>query len=455
MDDDTIAALSTPMGKGGIAVIRISGTKTKQILNQIVEKLPVNISPRKAYHSFIVKNSMRIDECILLFYKSPHSYTGEDLAEISLHSNPLIIEEVLNLILKDQNEGVRNALPGEFTLRAYKSGKMDLIQAESVNELINANSKVYAHMKFGSLEGKLSSIMKKIREDLTNLCIRIETKIEFEEDQYLEEISFDPILKEILKNLDPLLANARFNELLNKGLGVVITGKVNVGKSSLFNTLLMEERSIISATPGTTRDFIKEKLYLDGFPIEITDVAGFNRETVDDIETEGIRRSQEMVENADAVIFMLDASVPLDHADKEIFALIKDKRRILVANKFDIVDQKSIDSIYSYFKGKKVHGISVTERINMNVVTDFLKNLVVNVQDKETEFTVNQRQKLLIEELKSVLLTINGMIRNRTNNIELIAEEMRQAIDIIGKLMGEITTDDIINQIFSQFCVGK
>jgi tRNA modification GTPase len=457
MESDTIAALSTPLGKGGIAVIRISGDRVPDILAEIIEPLPGKIVPRQAYHSFVKdkEHQRRIDECVVVFYQAPHSYTGEDAAEISIHSNPFLVEEVLNLIFKRFTTGVRNALPGEFTYRAFKNGKMDLIQAESVNELINANSKYYAHMKFNSLEGRLSRFMEELKALLIDLGVRIETKIEFEDDPSLAEISIAGRLEEPLKRVDTLLANARFNDLLDKGLNVVIAGKVNVGKSSLFNTLLMEERSIISATPGTTRDFIREKLYIDGFPVDITDVAGINRGTEDDIEAQGIRRSLQKLASCDAVIFMLDASGPVDDTDHEIYELIKEKKKLLIANKIDIRAPGVSDSLAARFKGEKIIDVSVKQHLNIDAVMGFLAELAAEARGKEGDFTVNRRQKSLLEELRSVLQQVSRMVEVSSAQVEIIAEEIRRAIDIIGQLMGQITPEDILNKIFSEFCVGK
>ncbi|MCP5102112.1 MAG: tRNA uridine-5-carboxymethylaminomethyl(34) synthesis GTPase MnmE, partial [bacterium] len=453
MDGDTIAALSTPLGRGGIAVIRVSGDRTAAILGELIAKLPSPIEPRRAYHGFVTAKNKHIDECVVVFFKAPHSYTGEDTAEISIHSSPFIIEEVLNLICRPGREGVRNALPGEFTYRAFKNGKLDLIQAESVNELINANSKYYAHMKFGTLEGKLSRFMEELKEELVNLGVLIETKIEFEEDQFFDEITIAEQLKQPIKRLDTLLSNARFNDLLNKGLSVVIAGKVNVGKSSLFNTLLMEERSIISSIPGTTRDFIKEKLYIDGFPIDITDVAGINRETDDRIEALGVRRSLEKLQTCDAVIFMLDASRPVDGTDREIYRLIKKKKRLIIVNKSDIGDAAVEESLGEFFKDEEIVHISVKDHINIEAVTGFLEGLVGDIRSKESDFTVNRRQKGFLEELKVVLERAGEMVEAHSGHAELIAEEIRRAVEIIGQLMGEITPDDILNKIFSEFCV--
>jgi tRNA modification GTPase len=332
---------------------------------------------------------------------------------------------------------------------------MDLLQAESVNELINANSRYFAHMKFGALEGKLSRLMEQLKEELVSLGVLLETKIEFEEDQFFDEISSAEQLEKPLKQLETLLASSRFNQLLNRGLNIVIVGKVNVGKSSLFNTLLMEDRSIISSIPGTTRDFIKEKIFIDGFPIELTDAAGFNRETRDEIEAQGIQRSLEKVKSSDAVLFILDASGSFDHSDKEIYHLIKQKNKLIVVNKLDIKDQTQLDAITDYFKDEEILRISVKEHTNIEGITKFFKRMIKDIKGKETDFTVNHRQKLALEELQAILIRVKKMAAVRFNQVEIIAEEIRGAVEIIGQLLGEVTPDDILNKIFSEFCVGK
>jgi tRNA modification GTPase len=449
---DTIAALSTPLGRGGIAVIRLSGQNTLDILAKITRGLPRKIVPRTAYHAFIHKKGQKIDEGLVTYFKEPKSYTGEDLAEISIHSSPFVIEAILDLIFEHQ---ARQAMPGEFTYRAFKNGKIDLIQAEAVDELINANSRHFALMKFDNLEGRLSGLVKKLRGQLTELGILVESIIEFQEDQFLGPINLVGEVEETARVIDRILTGARFNDSLDRGLNIVIAGKVNVGKSSLFNHLLMEERSIISATPGTTRDFIREKLYIDGYPFEITDVAGMSHLTNDHVETQGIRRSLEKIEKSDAVIFMLDASREVDDSDLEIYKSIQDREKIVLVNKIDIADAGCLAAIKDRFKGEELHQISVQENINTEVVSLFLKGLVNTIETQAADFSVNHRQKQHLAQLYEVIKRVCDMVRQESNQVEIMAEEIRAALHIMGELTGQISSDDILDGIFSRFCVGK
>lgn len=454
MQQETIAALATPPGRGGIGVIRISGEKTEAVLRRVIAGLPGKPVPNRAYHGFVVDGQNKIDECVTVFFKAPHSYTGEDLAEISVHANPFIIEAVLAAII-DPDEGVRPALPGEFTFRAFKNGKIDLIQAEAVNELIDANSRCFAAMTFASLEGKLSHIMGKIRQDLIELGIKIETRIEFQEDQHIGAIPMPAEVGTAIQALQKVLENARFNDLFNRGLKVAIVGRVNVGKSSLFNALLMQERAITSAKPGTTRDYLQEKLFIAGLPVEITDGAGLNPDTQDDIEAQGIRRSLEKISASDAVIFMLDASAEGGEADRQIFELIKNKHRLLVANKIDIADPQVLENLKARFPEETMVDISARENINIGAVRSFLDTLVRGIKGPEIELAVNQRQKSLLERLLEILMRLKEKIDCPLSPVEIMAEEIRQALQVIGELTGQIAQEDILQGIFSRFCIGK
>jgi tRNA modification GTPase len=451
MDDETIVALSTPPGKAGIAVIRLSGSKCQAVVRDLFEPLPSAWQARKSYHGFIHSQERHIDECLVTLFKAPRSYSGEDMIEISLHSNLSIIEEVIGMACR---LGARPALPGEFTYRAFRNGKMDLLQAEAVNDLIHANSRVYALMEFANLEGRLSQMVGSIRARLLQMAIAIETEIEFAEDQMLETDAADSGLTAMAADLEKILSQSRFNDTLDQGMHIVIAGKVNVGKSSLFNTLLMKERSIISHLPGTTRDYIQEKLYLDGLPFQITDMAGIRSSTGDDIENQGMRRSLDKIAQADAVIFMVDASRPLDDSDHEIYRLIREKKRILLANKNDQALEQAAENIRMAFPDETVYLVSVKDQENLQPIDDFLKGLWQEIVAPATATVVNLRQKFLLGKLLQTFRQIEKMLAEPAQT-ETIAEEIRLGLQLIGELTGASSSAEILQGIFAQFCIGK
>lgn len=452
MDRETVTALSTPPGRGGIAVIRISGHDTENILNKIIEKFPKVPSHSKAVHSYILSEGSRIEECVVTFFRHPRSYTGENLAEISIHSNLFLIEKVLDIIIK---AGARPAIPGEFTYRAFKNKKMDLIQAESVNELINANSEYYAEMKFGNLDGKFSKFLNRVKRDLINLGIKIETSIEFSEDQKIEEIEFSENLKNAMEDMENIISNYRLNEVLNRGPQIVIVGKVNVGKSSLFNRILLEERSITSSEPGTTRDFIREKIYINGFLAELTDVAGINRKSASSVEKTGIKRGLDIVRESDLVIFILDAVTEIDKNDIDIYNLIKNKEHILVMNKTDISENGTIDRFIKRFPGEDIIPVSVLNNINIDKIFKFIEYQLNKIKGIDIKMAVNLRQKNIVVELYSVMKRIKDGLNAGGDASEIVAEDIRNALYHVGELLGEVTSEDILNGIFSSFCIGK
>ncbi|HEX7503059.1 MAG TPA: tRNA uridine-5-carboxymethylaminomethyl(34) synthesis GTPase MnmE, partial [Acidobacteriota bacterium] len=363
MDEETIVALATPPGRAGIAVIRLSGSQSEGILARTVGPFPEKLIARHHYHGFIHDAALRIDECLAVLFRAPRSYSGEDMAEISLHSNLFVIERVLALICRC---GARAALPGEFTYRAFRNGKLDLLQAEAVNDLIQANSQRYSLMEFNNLEGRLSRAVAALRAALLQAAVEVETRIEFAEDQHIEEPAAGGSgLPAAGAVLEQILASSRFNDVLNQGLHVVIAGRVNVGKSSLFNALLLKERSIISALPGTTRDYIQETLHLDGFTFRLTDMAGIRSAAGDEIENQGMQRSLDKIAQADAVIFMVDASQPTADGDLEIHRLLAGKKRVLLANKSDLALPGAAAAIRAAFPGETVHLVSAKNGDNL------------------------------------------------------------------------------------------
>jgi len=451
MDEETIVSLATPVGRAGVAIIRVSGNKTSKILKGIIKVDNLKLKPREAKYCHFTNGRNIIDDGLVTFFKAPNSYTGEDVAELSIHSNPFLIEELVGTI---SSLGARQAMAGEFTYRAFKNGKIDLIQAESINELINSNTRLNLQMKFNNLEGKLSSTINSIKKSIIKLGIINESSIEFGEDNYLEE---QPIIQELDKinnYLNKVLSLSRFNEILDKGFKIVLAGKVNVGKSSIFNNMVMENRSIVSSEPGTTRDYIEKKIYLNGFTFEITDIAGFNDKTSGVIEDEGIRRSVDKVKNCDAVIFILDASEKPDSRDMAIYDLIKDKKHLIIANKEDISDSLKLDVLKQKFPTENINSISVKENKNTKLIIDYLISLTEKIEDLNIEVSVNHRQKLILSKLVKVIESII-VYRKNTSDAELLAEDIRNALNLIGQLTGEVSSEDILNGIFSTFCIGK
>ncbi len=451
MDEETIVSLATPLGRAGVAVVRVSGKKTRDILDSITNKKKNEFKHRLATYCLFKLNSKIIDDGLVTFFQGPNSFTGEDVAELSIHSNPVIIDELISYII---DLGARQSLAGEFTYRAFKNGKIDLIQAESINDLINSNSKLSTQMSFNNLEGKLSKLLNSVKKLLTKLGIIIESSIEFGEEHYLEDKPIIDELENTLRYIEQILSASRFNNILDNGFKIVIAGKVNVGKSSIFNELVLEDRSIVSDIPGTTRDFIEKKIFLNGFAFEIIDIAGFNDKSSDVIEDEGMKRSLEKLNNCDAVIFVLDSSANTDKNDMAIYELIKDKKHIIIANKKDISDDNKLNTIKDNFIGENINWISVKKNDNTDIVINFLKSLTDEMEDSSSDIIVNQRQKKILIELVRLMKIILIEQKDETNT-ELIAEDIRGALNLIGEITGKVAPEDILNGIFSTFCVGK
>jgi len=457
MNEETIAALSTPPGRGGIAVIRVSGPRAGPLLHELIEGAPDPLQPNLCFHGYLRADGAggRLDECLALFFRAPHSFTGEDVAEISLHANPFIVEEALDLLAR---RGARPALAGEFSFRAWRNGKIDLLQAEAIHELVFANSRAYARLAFSGLEGALSQEVARLRQRLLELAIAVETAIEFQEDQALGEIPLGEGIAEMCEAVEAVLRSARFGERLNRGLQVVIAGKVNAGKSSLFNALLLQERAITSAAPGTTRDYLSETLILDGFPFVLNDVAGLATAQEgggDAVEQEAITRSWQKIEASDAVVFLFDASETPSPDDLRLFQrAVGSRPHLVVANKADIASEAAVALIRASF-GSRVPLISATQGRNLETVREFLKSLRADLGGLESSLAVNRRQQQLFERLREKLQGLRKMFATPRLFVELAGEEVRQALGVIGELTGEVGVDDVLQGIFANFCIGK
>ncbi len=449
MDEQTIAALATPAGRGALAVIRLSGPETAALLPQILLGWPAQPRPWRLYHRPLQAGGQPVCDGLAVFFRAPRSYTGEDAAEISIPASPVLTGALLAELAR---RGARPALPGEFTFRAYRNGRIDLIQAEAVLELVRAASRSEAHMEFATLEGGLSRAVAALRQQVVDAAVRLETAIEFQEENRLEEAPAAAALVEALRALQQILSQARFQDEIRSGLRVAIAGPVNAGKSTLFNSLLLQERAITSPHPGTTRDFILETLDLDGFPVELSDAAGIRR-SGDPLEEEGVRRSHELVAASQAVLLVLDAARPAE-VTEEIGRLGEGKPRLLLANKADVAAAADLEALRTRFPGAPLHPVSALTGANLEVVHDWLRGLAQERGAPPGALAVNRRQKMMLERVRDCLGEAQRHLQ-QAEAAELAAEELRAALGAIGELTGEVRCDDLLEAVFSRFCIGK
>ncbi len=453
---DTIAAIATPYGESAIGIVRLSGEKSLEILKKIFKSPSGKIKPRYAHYGYIVnKNGEPIDEAVVIYYKAPHSYTGEDMVEINLHGNPLILKEVLNRILE---EGARLAEPGEFTKRAFLNGKLDLTQAEAVAELISAKTELARKLALNQLRGALSREIKPLREELLMLHALVESSIEFEEEDIptIEKEDLEKRLEKILQRVDKLLQTAKTGKAIRQGIKLAIVGRPNVGKSSLFNRLLGEERAIVTDIAGTTRDYIEETVNLKGIPINLIDTAGI-RETSDLVERIGVERSLQKLKEADVVLFVLDASKEKpSEEDLKLARLVEGVKKptIVVLNKIDL--GRKLDLSQLPLKAERVVEVSAKTGEGIEKLADAILE-VAGVQTAEGgNIYISVRHEELLKRAKKALENALKYLREgEFYSPEILMLDIREASDALGEIIGEVTTEDVLGQIFSTFCIGK
>jgi len=453
---DTIAAIATPYGESAIGIVRLSGEKSLEILKKIFKSPSGKIKPRYAHYGYIVnKNGEPIDEAVVIYYKAPHSYTGEDMVEINLHGNPLILKEVLNRILE---EGARLAEPGEFTKRAFLNGKLDLTQAEAVAELISAKTELARKLALNQLRGALSREIKPLREELLMLHALVESSIEFEEEDIptIEKEDLEKRLKKILQRVDKLLQTAKTGKAIRQGIKLAIVGRPNVGKSSLFNRLLGEERAIVTDIAGTTRDYIEETVNLKGIPINLIDTAGI-RETSDLVERIGVERSLQKLKEADVVLFVLDASKEKpSEEDLKLARLVEGVKKptIVVLNKIDL--GRKLDLSQLPLKAERVVEVSAKTGEGIEKLADAILE-VAGVQTAEGgNIYISVRHEELLKRARKALENALKYLREgEFYSPEILMLDIREASDALGEIIGEVTTEDVLGQIFSTFCIGK
>ena len=437
---DTIAAIATPLGTGGVGVIRISGDTSFDIIKKIYSKQ--NLTAGRLSLGWIVDNGKKIDEVIILPFKNPNSYTGEDVIEIHCHGGMNVVRNILDLVLKN---GARTAERGEFTKRAFLNKKMDLSQAEAVADLIHAKTRNFAIQSAKNLSGvlgeKISEIKKQIFETLSKIIAGIDFPEDVAEPEYSYLISsFENSLKEI----DEILSCAKTSDILRQGVKIAIVGKPNVGKSSLFNKLLNVERAIVTDIAGTTRDVIKENLDWD-VAITLIDTAGIREsDEVGKVEEIGIEYSKQSADEADLVLFIYDASRGMNDEDKAILDLIKNKTHLIIANKCDLIQNKIENAI----------NISVETGLGIEDLKNKIKEIVCNFSSDDTEFITNKRQQDCLEKCRESLT--NALNAAKINELQdLISIDLKSALLYLDEITGEVITDEILENIFSHFCIGK
>lgn len=455
---DTICAIATALGEGGIAIIRVSGDRALDIVSKIFKpKNGADIKTMKTYtmrygHVIDFETEDLVDEVIISYMKGPRSFTAEDTVEINCHGGVTSTNKVLETVIK---AGARIAEPGEFTKRAFLNGRIDLSQAEAVMDLITAKTELAMKSALMQSSGSLSQEINKLNEYLLNVLALIEYAVDFTEDD--EEI--DPTipirvaesLNEAIINMGRLLKNAEEGKIIRDGLSLAIVGKPNVGKSSLLNALLKEKRAIVTEIAGTTRDVIEEYINLDGIPIKIIDTAGI-RDTEDVVEKIGVERSKEKIKEADLVLLVLDSSRELDDEDKEIIEAIRHKKSIVILNKIDLENKLDIGILNDFENMIKV---SAKEQIGIDGLKNKIKDMFFNGKiDSESLIISNSRHKQALIRAKEN--SENAYIRVKNNEfLDLISIYVTAALKALGEITGSELEEDLVNKIFREFCCGK
>ena len=457
---DTISAISTAIGEAGIGIVRISGKDSIEIANKIfkgekIEKLKDGEN-RKLIYGYIIdpEKDEIIDEVLIVYMKSPYTYTREDMVEIYCHGGIIPVRRILELTLK---YGARLADRGEFTKRAFLNGRLDLSQAEAVIDMINAKTDKSYDVSLNQLEGSLSKEIREIRDILLNMIAHIEVSIDFP-DEDIEEVTYNQLekdAKKVYEKIDNLLSTADRGRILRDGLNTVILGKPNVGKSSLLNAILRENRAIVTDVPGTTRDIIEEYVNIDGIPLKIVDTAGI-RDTEDLVEKIGVDRAKEMVDKADLIIAVFDMSEDLSKEDEKIINIIRDKKSIILLNKTDLPVKFDEKQIRKMLPDKKIINTSIVKGIGLDELINSIKDMFYSGEmDIKNEVVItNVRHKNQLLKAKNNIE--DGLEAIKLNMpLDCIEVDIRNCWKNLGEISGDTVTEDILDKIFSEFCIGK
>ena len=454
-DSDTITAIATPPGFSGIGIVRISGKDALSIADKLFQgkKRLSELSGYQACYGWVVEEGEKLDEVIALVMRAPRSYTREDVVEFHCHGGPVVLKRVLEAVLR---KGARLAEPGEFTKRAFLAGRIDLSQAEAVSQLIFAQTESAARSALRGLAGELGEKTRQLRQRLVEVLADLEAGLDFAEEE-IEFISPSDLLKslgEIDFELSRLISRAQAGMILSEGINLVIAGRPNVGKSTLMNALLERDRVIVTPYPGTTRDVVEEVVNIAGVPVRLSDTAGIRREA-DEIEKYGVERSYQAIARADLVLLLLDGSEPLTDHDQKLLKETEDKNRLIIINKIDLAQKISEKELAGFIQGEQILKISAKTGQGIEELKRKIEEMIFTGElSGEDALVASLRQ---LELLRASREQIQRAIKTAQQGLseEFIASELRRAVELLGEISGESVSEEMLEIIFSKFCIGK
>ena len=452
--NDTIATISTALGVGAISIIRVSGPESIEIVNKIFTKDLLNIESHTINYGYIKDDENIIDEVLVSLMKAPKTYTREDLIEINCHGGIATTNKILELLIKN---GCRLAEPGEFTKRAFLNGRIDLVQAEAVNSLLNATTDISRKQAINELQGNNSNLIKELREKLIQMISNIEVNIDYPEYEDIEELTNSkilPKLKDYLSNLETIISKSKEGRVIKEGINVALIGKPNVGKSSLLNTLLEEEKAIVTNIAGTTRDIVEGQINISGIVFNLIDTAGI-RNTDNVIEQIGVEKSKKVIKDCNLILLIFNNNDILTDEDKEIFNYVKETNKpiIIIINKVDLETRLNKEYLS---KDYKIVEISTKTKLGINDLKETIKetfNLEKIITD-DINYSFNSRSIGLLEKSKDkIVAAINAI--NDNYPVDIVELEIKSAWEILGEIIGETYTEELLDNLFSRFCLGK
>lgn len=457
---DTIAAISTAPGEGAIGIVRLSGDDAVAIADKVYRMGRKELAKQPSHtihygHIVDPNDGQEIDEVMVSVMRAPKTFTREDVVEINCHGGMVATNRILELVLR---EGAHLAEPGEFTKRAFLNGRIDLTQAEAVMDLIRAKTDRSMDMAVKQLDGNLSHLVKRLRQDILDTLAQVEVNIDYPEYDDVEEMTLQLLQEKttmVKDQIDQLLQTAKQGKILRDGIQTAIIGRPNVGKSSLLNTLLHEDKAIVTEVEGTTRDTIEEYMSIRGVPLKLIDTAGI-RDTEDIVEQIGVERSREALKEADLVILILNQSEPLTTMDKELLQLTKQNQRIILFNKSDLPTKLQPEDILEFAEGEEIITTSILNSEGMDDLEQRIADLFFSGQtgERDATYVSNARHIDLLQKASQALDDVNTGIAQEMP-VDLIQIDFTRAWELLGEIVGEGAPDELLNQLFSQFCLGK